>query len=143
MLKDQGKLDAAEEMMRRALAAEEKTLGRYHENTLITTWTLASVLKKQKKLDLAEDMMRRTLAGDEKTLGPDHGNTLITLLGLAELLNEQGRYEEASLLYKRGLPGAAKRSGEDSPWVVWHSEEYSDLLERVKATRDETQSSSP
>jgi hypothetical protein len=86
--------------------------------------------------------MRRTLVGEEKTLGPDHGNTTVTLLDLAGLLNEQRKYEEASLLYKRALPVAERMWGKEDSWVIECSEEYFDLLERLKETPDEAQSSS-
>jgi hypothetical protein len=106
VLKQQRRLDAAEELLRRSLEGRENTLGSEHENTLINAWVLAGVLKEQKKWNLAEEMMKRTIAGREKTLGLDHKSTLISLMGLAALLSGRGKYGEALLLY--GPKGARR-----------------------------------
>ncbi|KAH4334341.1 hypothetical protein HBH98_243290 [Parastagonospora nodorum] len=62
---DQGKLDAAEEMYRRALAGCEKALGPDHTSTLDTVNNLGLLFVDQGKLDEAEEMYRRALAGYE------------------------------------------------------------------------------
>jgi tetratricopeptide (TPR) repeat protein len=59
-------------MLRRALEAREKVLGREHPNTLISVNNLGSVLDKQGKFEEAEAMHRRALAAREKVLGHEH-----------------------------------------------------------------------
>jgi tetratricopeptide (TPR) repeat protein len=129
-------------MMRRTIEAELKHFGPDYPGLSSTFHELAKVLKQQGRLGDAEELLRRRLAAEEKTFGHEHENTLLTLLGLAELLNEQGEYKEALLLFKRALPGSEKRWGKEKPWIIRLSKEYSDLLERLKATFEESHGSS-
>ena len=54
MLDDQGKLDEAELLYKRALKGQEEMLGRKHSDTLTTVNNLAFLFYKQNKLDEAE-----------------------------------------------------------------------------------------
>ena len=83
LLRDQGKLDEAEPLHRRAMAGYEAKLGLDHPSTLTSVNNLALLLENQGKLDEAD---RRALAGYESKLGPDHPDTLTTVNTLANLL---------------------------------------------------------
>ncbi|PVH92336.1 TPR-like protein [Periconia macrospinosa] len=94
----QGKLDEAEEMLRRALEGREKTLGKQHRLTLTSMCNLASVLQDQGKYDAAEEMNWQVLKGREIILGPEHPDTLTSMANLASTCKNQGRWKEAEEL---------------------------------------------
>ena len=75
----QGKYDEALKWYRRALAGEEKFLGKGHPNTLSTIHSMAGVLSSQEKYDEVLEWHRQALAGREKSLGMGHPNTLSTV----------------------------------------------------------------
>jgi tetratricopeptide (TPR) repeat protein len=110
---EQGKLDEAEEMYRRALAGFEKALGRNHTLTLDTVNNLGILYVEQGKLDEAEEMYRRALAGFEKALGRDHTSTLSTVNNLGLLYVHQGKLDKAEEMYQRALAGKKKALGRD------------------------------
>jgi tetratricopeptide (TPR) repeat protein len=84
---DQGKLDEAEEMYRRALAGKEKALGTDHTSTLSTVNNLGLLYADQGKLNEAEEMYRRALAGYERRLGLEHARCRRLRKTLASLEN--------------------------------------------------------
>ncbi|KAJ5738113.1 hypothetical protein N7493_001268 [Penicillium malachiteum] len=110
---DQGKLQEAEEMFRRALAGREKALGPHHTSTLHTVNNLGNLYSYQGKLLEAEEMFRRALEGREKVLGLDHTSTLGTVNNLGNLYSYQGKLQEAEEMYQRALAGREKALGPD------------------------------
>jgi tetratricopeptide (TPR) repeat protein len=72
LYRDQGKLDKAEEMYKRALQGREKALGPDHTSTLDTVNNLGVLYVDQGKLDKAEEMYQRALEGYEERFGSDH-----------------------------------------------------------------------
>jgi Tfp pilus assembly protein PilF len=110
---DQGKLNEAEEMFRRALAGRKKALGPDHTSTLGTVNNLGLLYCDQGKLDVAEEMFRRALAGREKALGPDHTSTLGTVNNLGLLCCDQGKLDVAEEVFRRALAGREKALGPD------------------------------
>ena len=79
LLQDQGKLEEAEGLFRRALEGKEATLGAMHPSTLASVNNLGMLLKEQGKLEEAEGLSRRALEGKEATLGAMHPLTLISV----------------------------------------------------------------
>ena len=82
---DQGRLEEAEAIYRRALDGKEKALGPDHTSTLETVDNLGVLYRDQGRLMEAEAMYRRALEGYEKALGPDHTLTLNTVNHLGNL----------------------------------------------------------
>ncbi len=70
---DQGKMQEAEDIYRRALEGKEKACGPEHTSTLDTVNNLGNLYKSQSKMQEAEVMYRRALEGFEKAWGPEHG----------------------------------------------------------------------
>ncbi|KAM3500824.1 hypothetical protein MY11210_009457 [Beauveria gryllotalpidicola] len=70
--RNQGRYEEAEKMCRRALAGEERTLGKDHPETLKSISILASVLEKQGKYKDAEEMNRLAVDGRRKARGKKH-----------------------------------------------------------------------
>jgi len=111
LLKRQGKLGEAEQMLQRALASYEKALGPDHTSTLDTVNNLGILYRAQGKLDEAERMYQRALAGYESALGPDHMSTLGTVNNLGLLYRTQGKLDEAERMYQRAQAGKEKALG--------------------------------
>ena len=86
----------AEELIRRALAIDEASLGANHPNVAIRLNNLAALLQATNRLAEAEPLMRRALAIDEANLGADHPNVAIRLNNLAQLLQATNRLARRS-----------------------------------------------
>jgi len=115
VLSDQGKYEAAEEMIRRVLDEEGKVLGVEHPSTLTSASNLAIVLQVQGKYKAAQEMNLRALDGQKKILGVEHPSTLTTVHTLASLLQHQGKYEAAEEMNRRALEGREKVLGVKHP----------------------------
>ena len=102
---EQGKLDEAEKMHKRALRGMEEALGPKHMSTLTTVNNLGILYTNQGKLDEAEKMYERALQGREEALGPKHTLTLGTVNDLGILYAGQGKLAEAEKMYERALQG--------------------------------------
>ncbi|KAJ5723983.1 hypothetical protein N7488_002018 [Penicillium malachiteum] len=101
LLHDQLQLTAAEQMLQRALAGEEKTLGADHILTLRTVNNIGSLYREQGRLDQAEQMLQRALAGKEKTLGVEHTSTLRTVKNMGQVYRDQGKLDLAEQMENR------------------------------------------
>ncbi|KAK0938415.1 hypothetical protein LTR29_010055 [Friedmanniomyces endolithicus] len=140
---EQGQLEAAEAMDRRALDIRERILGKEDFNTLASFNNLALVFKKQGKYEVAEVMYRQVLEASERVLGkehPDtltsvnnlavvlhqqearesvlgkeHPNTLSSLNNLASVLQQQGKYEAAETMLRRVLKARERVPGKEHP----------------------------
>ncbi|KAH8652837.1 hypothetical protein BGZ61DRAFT_511124 [Ilyonectria robusta] len=110
---EQGRLQDAEAMYRRALDGKEKALGPDHTSTLDTVNNLGLLYNDQGRLQDAEAMYWRALDSKEKVLGLDHTSTLDTVHNLGLLYNSQGRLQDAEAMYQRALDGYEKALGPD------------------------------
>jgi tetratricopeptide (TPR) repeat protein len=103
LLRDQEKLNDAEQMYQRAMSAGEKALGPNHTSTLVTVHNLGMLYWKQGKPEEAEQMYQRALHVYEKELGPDHISTIQTVICLGVLYSEQGKLNEAEEMFQHAL----------------------------------------
>ena len=94
-IRQQGKYAEAEAMYRQTLQLQEKVLGKYHLDILMSIEDIALLLRQQGKHAEAEAMYRQMLQLQEKVLGKDHPETLRSMKGLALLLRRQGKHAEA------------------------------------------------
>jgi tetratricopeptide (TPR) repeat protein len=113
-----GDYTGAEPPLRRALAIDEKALGRDHPNMAIDLNSIAILLEHQRDYAGAELLLRRALAIDEKTLGPDHPQVAGGLNNLGLLLEHEGDYTGAELLFRRALAINEKALGPNHPHVA-------------------------
>jgi tetratricopeptide (TPR) repeat protein len=60
VLKDQGKYEQAEEMLRQALRLREMAMGKEHPSTLMSMNNLAGALMDQGKYEQAEEMLQQS-----------------------------------------------------------------------------------
>ncbi len=110
-----GRDEEAREMFERTLAAQVRSLGPEHEDTLVTCNNLGLLYLHMDLLERAETMHRKTLATRLRVLGEDHESTRVSMSNLAMVLQEQGRLEEAEEWILRELEACRKVNGEDHP----------------------------
>jgi tetratricopeptide (TPR) repeat protein len=113
-----GQFRAAEPLLRRALAIDERSRGPDHPDVARDLNNLAMLLKSTGRLAEAEPLMRRTLAMVERSHGPDHPDVAIRLNNLALLLQDTGRLAEAEPLVRRALAIDERSRGPDHPVVA-------------------------
>ena len=111
----QGKYKEATAVAEKALKLAERTLDKWHFDTLTSINNLAFIYKSQGRFSEAEPLYRRALEGFEQTLGKEHPSTLVTLDNLAELHRALGRYSEAEPLYRRALEAKERALGKEHP----------------------------
>ena len=70
-----GDLAGADLLLRRALEASERTLGKDHPDTLGSCFCLGALLNDMGDLPGAEAMLQRAVEGYTRTLGAAHPNT--------------------------------------------------------------------
>ena len=118
ILQKMGQYADAEPLFRRALAIDEKALGKDHPDVASSLNNLALLLYSQGKYGEAEPLYRRALAIREKALGPDHPDVAKSLNNLAALLDSQGKYAATEPLFRRALAIDEKALGKDHPTTV-------------------------
>ena len=108
ILQRQGKLDAAEAMLREALAKRRELLGNEHPDVATSLEQLAEVLREEAKLDEVETLLRECLTIREKKL-PDGWPTFSARSALGENLMARKQYAEAEPLLISGYNGLRER----------------------------------
>lgn len=101
VLEKQGKNAQAEALIRRALTAREKVLGRRDPDTLVSINNLAIVLNNLGKHADAEAMHRQALAIKIDIFSPDYPETLASINNLGLVLNSQGKWGEAKRILRQ------------------------------------------
>ncbi len=92
-----------ENLYRRALGIQEKSLGADHPALAATLNNLGALLDQRGKAGESEPLQRRALQIQEKALGPLHPDTAATLTTLAVSLDRQGKIVEAEEIYRRAV----------------------------------------
>jgi CHAT domain-containing protein/Tfp pilus assembly protein PilF len=99
-----------EGMYRRALAIQDKMLGRDHPSTALTLNNLGGVLAFRGDFAQAEQMQRAALATMEKVFGEQHPDTAAVLTSLSLALDRQGKSLEAETSFQRAVE-ISRRAG--------------------------------
>ena len=110
-----GLLTDAEPLYRRALDAQERTLGTEHPHTLVSVNNLAACLRAMGLQKDAEPLYRRALEAQERTLGAEHPDTLASVNNLAGCLIAMGLRKDAEPLYRRALEASERTLGAEHP----------------------------
>jgi tetratricopeptide (TPR) repeat protein len=118
VLAAEAKYSEAESLDQRALAINERALGREHPDVARDLNNLATLYSQQGKYAEAEPLYARALAIDEKALGPENPDTATFLYNLAALYHDQGKYAEAEPRFKQALAIHEKALGPESPIVA-------------------------
>jgi tetratricopeptide (TPR) repeat protein len=88
VLKNQGKYEEAEDILRRAFRLIDTMLGKEHPLTLTSINNLATVLRSQGKYKKAEDIHRQALRLREMVLSKEYSNILTSINDLAIMLSD-------------------------------------------------------
>jgi CHAT domain-containing protein len=126
-----GQYKKAEDVLRKAVDFDEKTLGAENRITILNDVVLAQVIRASGRPTEAETIARKALATARHALGPDsQDNPALesALMALAEALRVQGKYAEAEPLYREGLANAVKYTGPNSIDVGMVEMLYAGLL---------------
>ena len=99
-----------ENLFRKALATQERTLGPGHPATANTLNNLSTYLDRRGRPEEAEPLQRRALDILEKSLGPLHPDTAAMLTTLAVMLDRQGKLTESEALYRKAVE-VARQAG--------------------------------
>lgn len=118
VLKEQGRLDEAEPMYRRALETLERVNGEQHPNTLAAMNNLATLLVDLGRLDDAEPLFRGALRRLREVLDEGHPTVLGITHNLANLLRRQGKLDQAAAMF-RDLLETTERSLPENHWYRW------------------------
>ncbi len=98
-----GRLDRAEEHLRRSMAIDEKNPSAPPENLPRKYYALATLEDRRGRPEQAEALYREALARREKAYGGDHPEVALTLYGLGHVLIRQKKFAEAQPLLDRAL----------------------------------------
>lgn len=98
---DIGRYAEAELLCKRALAIDEKALGKDHPDVARDLNNLAGLYRATGRYAEAEPLYLRALVIIEKALPPDHPHLAMVLEHMAELYRETGKNKEAERLEKR------------------------------------------
>jgi CHAT domain-containing protein/Flp pilus assembly protein TadD len=112
-----GALTEIENLYRRALAIQDRSLGREHPATALTLSNLGGLLAVRGDFAQAETMQRAALGTMEKVFGEQHPDTAAVLTSLALALDNQGKIVEAEATYKRAID-VSRRTGNPRALLV-------------------------
>lgn len=102
-LRERGRYEQAEPLLRQALSVREQALGTEHPDTATTLNTLAWLYQNQGKYEQALPLLQHALVIREKTLEPGHPDILNTLNDLGALHYLLSQYEQAETILQRAL----------------------------------------
>lgn len=103
LLREQGKHEEAETVVREALRITRFIYGDSHVETATSLRTLASILRDKGLYEEAETMYEEALAMRMEAMGPDHPRVANLLNSFAKLKVDQGDYETAETMYREVL----------------------------------------
>ena len=107
-----------EPLSNRALAIQEKALGRNHPQVAASLNMLTVLYLNKGDYEKAELLAKRALAIKEKTLGPEHSSLAYYFRNLARVYDGKGEYDKAMPLYLRALAIRRKHCGRNINWSL-------------------------
>ncbi len=114
-LLEQGLLDNAEPVFKRALTIREKKAGADSVEVAEILNSLGTLYELKKKPEDAEQSFQKALTIRQRKLGPEHVEVAITLNDLGNLYAGEGKTDQAETLLKNALAIRYKKMGKDSP----------------------------
>jgi hypothetical protein len=113
-----GELTEEEALFRRALKAQERTLGPEHPHTVVSVVNLAACLDRIGNTENAEKLHRRALEAQIRKLGPEHPDVLRSQNNLAASLRRAGDPELAEPYARQSACATAGVLGEAHPLAL-------------------------
>lgn len=95
LLKLNGRLEEAEDLLRQVVDADELSFGEEHPSTLCSKSSIAAIMRATGRLKTAEMYYSQVLVGRKKALGLRSPDTLRTTYNLALVFREQGKHDKA------------------------------------------------
>ena len=114
-----GRIDDGFDLVKQAIALEEKHLGQQHAEYAKSLSNLAYVYKLKGDTTKAEELYKKALDIREKFLGADNPLVGRSLRNLADFYLERGQYDKAEELLLRSLDVYKTASGVDSADFAW------------------------
>ena len=130
-LKERGAYVEALQLVERALAIREQTLGATHPDVGEILNELAILCYLQGKYEQALPLYERALAINEQTQGSTHSEVAANLNNLAALHYKQGKYEQALPLYERALAINEQTQGSTHPLVAANLNNLAELYRKL------------
>jgi CHAT domain-containing protein/Tfp pilus assembly protein PilF len=112
--RQQGNYPASDQTLQRALALNEKALGREHPQTVDSMRNLGLLYRSMNDYAKADKMFRDVLALTGKTLGQEHPRVVQDLINLETVLSAMGDQKQGELVLQRALTLAEKHFEPDS-----------------------------
>ncbi|KAF5831727.1 hypothetical protein DUNSADRAFT_12674, partial [Dunaliella salina] len=125
-----GKLEEAEDLIRKNLDARQKVLGLDHPDSITSVSTLADCLSRQGKYNEAEILYRECLAARQDVLGPNHLSSIASKNTLANCLSRRGKWGDAEYLYRQSLEARQRSLHPDNPSIFDTENNLADSLSR-------------
>lgn len=132
MLREAGKLDEAESLIRQVLATRLAAHGEREPRTLSARQKLAMILAARGRNDEAAAQASVVLGIQREVLGNVHGSTLTTMQTLANALIARGKLDEAEGITREALGGLEQLLGEDHAQTLSSMNSLAYLLEQRK-----------
>jgi Tfp pilus assembly protein PilF len=129
--KDERRLDEAEALFRKALAARERILGPAHRDVAMALNNLGVLLRDRRQLVDAQAMLERAAEAWEHTLGPDHPQVAAGLHNLGVVYAGRELTSRARECYERALRIAEKSLPPDHPNLAAYRTSYAALLGKL------------
>lgn len=114
-LKDDGKFQDGERVLRRCVEINTKLSSAEHPDTLVAMSWLAVTFRLSGKLDLAADLQEQILERRKCALGKDHQVTLTAMHNLALTYRFQGKLNRATTMFNMALEARKRIQGEEHP----------------------------
>ncbi len=111
-LKDLGRLDESEALMREVYDTRVRVFGPDHPQTLVSLNILAGVIQKRGRDAEAATMLRTVVEARRRVLGDEHFSTLLAMGNLGAALIRLGELDEAERLTRTALAGYEQRFGD-------------------------------
>lgn len=128
LLRLKGDYQAAEPLLRKALAMQRKRLGDEHPDVARSVTQLARLLREKGEYADAEILFKEALAVKRKLLGDEHPDVALALNSLALLYREQGDLAGAEALFRQALELGNKVMGAKHPEVALTKERLALVL---------------
>jgi len=139
VLAQQGKLDEAEGLQRKAVALAEEHMSESELAARGFKVNLARTLMQRGELQEAEALLQWVYDNRCRLLGETHQETLMTLCLLASLKIKAGQYDSGIASFKKALTSYGETLGDDHPETLRVKSNLASVLIRHKGALDEAE----
>jgi tetratricopeptide (TPR) repeat protein len=129
-----GDLAQAEDVERKRLEANLKTLGIYHMETLGAKARLAKILHHRKDYVGAETLFREVVGCANITVGEAHPNMMSANSNLALMLRAAGRLDESIAIFEEVVTLAKECHGVEHPQSLWYQSNLAEAFSAANQT---------